>query len=48
MYDWHQAVWKAFPNRDPARFHETFTRGLGSAKAFGFGLLMIAPVASTP
>jgi CRISPR system Cascade subunit CasE len=28
---------------DPARFHETFTRGLGSAKAFGFGLLVIAP-----
>lgn len=28
---------------DPARFHETFTRGIGSAKAFGFGLLVIAP-----
>jgi CRISPR system Cascade subunit CasE len=28
----------------PAKFHETFTRGLGSAKAFGFGLLVIAPV----
>lgn len=28
---------------DPAKFHETFTRGLGSAKAFGFGLLVIAP-----
>ena len=28
----------------PAIFHETFTRGLGSAKAFGFGLLVIAPV----
>jgi len=24
-------------------FHETFTRGIGSAKAFGFGLLVIAP-----
>jgi CRISPR system Cascade subunit CasE len=29
---------------DPARFHETFTRGIGSAKAFGFGLLVIVPV----
>jgi CRISPR system Cascade subunit CasE len=28
---------------DPAKFHETFTRGIGSAKAFGFGLLIIAP-----
>ena len=28
---------------DPARFHETFRAGLGSAKAFGFGLLIIAP-----
>jgi|SRR5208283_2279597 len=31
---------------DPAQFHETFTRGVGPAKAFGFGLLVIAPVAS--
>lgn len=30
---------------DPAKFHQTFTRGIGSAKAFGFGLLVIAPVA---
>lgn len=30
---------------DPAKFHETFTRGIGSAKAFGFGLLVIAPTA---
>ena len=29
---------------DPAKFHETFTRGIGSAKAFGFGLLVIAPI----
>lgn len=29
---------------DPAKFHETFTRGIGSAKAFGFGLLVIVPV----
>ncbi|MBZ5514845.1 MAG: type I-E CRISPR-associated protein Cas6/Cse3/CasE [Acidobacteriia bacterium] len=29
---------------DPAKFHEAFTRGIGSAKAFGFGLLVIAPV----
>jgi CRISPR system Cascade subunit CasE len=28
---------------DPAVFLETFNRGIGSAKAFGFGLLMIAP-----
>ena len=30
---------------DPSKFYETFTRGIGSAKAFGFGLLVIAPVA---
>lgn len=30
---------------DPQRFHETFTRGIGSGKAFGFGLLVIAPTA---
>ena len=29
---------------DPIRFHEAFTRGIGSAKAFGFGLLVIAPL----
>ena len=29
---------------DPVKFHETFTRGVGPAKAFGFGLLVIAPV----
>lgn len=29
---------------DPAKFHETFTRGVGPAKAFGFGLLVIAPL----
>lgn len=29
---------------DPATFHETFTHGIGSAKAFGFGLLVIAPI----
>jgi CRISPR system Cascade subunit CasE len=29
---------------DQAKFHEAFTRGLGSAKAFGFGLLVIAPI----
>lgn len=28
---------------DPAKFHETFSRGIGSAKAFGFGLLFIVP-----
>ena len=28
---------------DTAKFHEIFTRGLGSAKAFGFGLMVIAP-----
>jgi len=28
---------------DPVKFHETFTRGVGPAKAFGFGLLVIAP-----
>lgn len=30
---------------DPAKFLETFTHGIGSAKAFGFGLLVIAPTA---
>jgi CRISPR system Cascade subunit CasE len=29
---------------DPAEFHRTFTLGIGSAKAFGFGLLVIAPI----
>lgn len=29
---------------DPTMFHRTFTLGIGSAKAFGFGLLVIAPV----
>jgi CRISPR system Cascade subunit CasE len=28
---------------DPVKFHETFTQGIGPAKAFGFGLLVIAP-----
>ena len=28
---------------DPEKFRETFQRGIGSAKAFGFGLLVIAP-----
>jgi CRISPR system Cascade subunit CasE len=30
--------------QDPAKFYESFTRGIGPAKAFGFGLLVIAPV----
>ncbi len=30
---------------DTAKFHKTFARGIGSAKAFGFGLLVIAPTA---
>jgi CRISPR system Cascade subunit CasE len=29
---------------DPAAFRTSFTTGIGSAKAFGFGLLAIAPV----
>lgn len=29
---------------DPQKFHGTFTCGVGSAKAFGFGLLVIAPI----
>jgi len=28
---------------DPIKFRETFQLGLGSGKAFGFGLLMIVP-----
>jgi CRISPR system Cascade subunit CasE len=30
---------------DPTQFHDVFTRGIGSAKAFGFGMLVIAPIA---
>jgi CRISPR system Cascade subunit CasE len=29
---------------DPARFRETLVRGIGPGKAFGFGLLSVAPV----
>jgi CRISPR system Cascade subunit CasE len=29
---------------DPVKFYGIFTRGIGSAKAFGFGLLVIAPI----
>jgi len=29
---------------DPELFQKTFTQGIGSAKAFGFGLLIIAPI----
>jgi CRISPR system Cascade subunit CasE len=29
---------------DAATFHQTFVTGIGSAKAFGFGLLVIAPL----
>ncbi|KAB2645063.1 MAG: type I-E CRISPR-associated protein Cas6/Cse3/CasE [Verrucomicrobia bacterium] len=29
---------------DPALFRTTFTTGIGSAKAFGFGLLALAPI----
>jgi CRISPR system Cascade subunit CasE len=28
---------------EPGKFHENFKRGIGPAKAFGFGLLVIAP-----
>lgn len=31
---------------DPARFRETFQRGIGSAKGFGFGMLVLQPVRS--
>ncbi|MBI4563286.1 MAG: type I-E CRISPR-associated protein Cas6/Cse3/CasE [Planctomycetes bacterium] len=31
---------------DPTKFHDAFTRGIGSAKAFGFGLLVLAPVSA--
>lgn len=31
---------------DPDQFRETFTRGIGSAKAFGFGLLAVMPLAA--
>ena len=29
---------------DPDLFQKTFTRGIGSAKAFGFGMLVLAPL----
>lgn len=29
---------------DAAAFHEAFTNGIGSAKAFGFGLLCLSPI----
>lgn len=29
---------------DPTKFHRCFVTGLGSAKAFGFGLLVVAPI----
>jgi CRISPR system Cascade subunit CasE len=29
---------------DPVKFYETFAQGVGPAKAFGFGLLVIAPI----
>jgi CRISPR associated protein len=29
---------------NPANFYGSFTRGIGPAKAFGFGLLVIAPI----
>ena len=28
---------------DPAKFQETFARGVGSAKGFGFGMLAVVP-----
>ena len=31
---------------DPPQFHATFSKGMGSAKAFGFGLLVLAPIPS--
>lgn len=31
---------------DPNKFRETCTRGIGSAKAFGFGLLAVVPLAA--
>lgn len=31
--------------REAGQFHDTFTHGVGSAKAFGFGLLVLAPAA---
>jgi CRISPR system Cascade subunit CasE len=34
--------------RDKEKFRETFTKGIGSAKAFGFGLLALAPLSSKP
>jgi len=31
---------------DPVRFHETLVCGIGAGKAFGFGLLSVAPVSA--
>jgi CRISPR system Cascade subunit CasE len=29
---------------DPVKFAETYQSGIGSAKGFGFGMLLLAPV----
>jgi len=29
---------------DPARFSQAYFKGIGSAKGFGFGLLLLSPV----
>jgi CRISPR system Cascade subunit CasE len=29
---------------DPAQFAETYRQGIGSAKGFGFGLMLLAPI----
>ncbi len=34
--------------KDPAAFRQTIIQGIGPAKAFGFGLLSVAPVAPSP
>ena len=33
---------------DPERFIETYQSGIGSAKSFGFGLLLLAPINLVP
>jgi CRISPR system Cascade subunit CasE len=32
---------------DPQKFYEAFCRGIGSAKAFGFGLLAVVPISTS-
>jgi CRISPR system Cascade subunit CasE len=32
---------------DPNKFRSAFAQGIGSAKAFGFGMLVLAPISNS-